>query len=60
LSFTGRRRAGRRLAFVLSFDALGLFGYQIYLTAPAIPTAVVTTDGDTLFQARRLTPALPA
>jgi nitric oxide reductase subunit B len=37
------------LIFVLSFGALGYLGYQIYLTAPPIPTAVVTTDGDTLF-----------
>ena len=37
------------LIFVLSFGALGYLGYQIYLTAPPIPQAVVTTEGDVLF-----------
>src|SRR3990167_7634577 len=37
------------LIFVLSFGALGYLGWQIYLTAPPIPKAVVTTDGDVLF-----------
>lgn len=37
------------LVFVLSFGALGYIGWQIYLSAPPIPTAVVTTDGDVLF-----------
>jgi len=35
--------------FVLSFGALGYLGWQIYLTAPPIPKAVVTTGGDVLF-----------
>ena len=35
--------------FVLSFGTLGYFGVQIYLTAPPIPKAVVTTGGDVLF-----------
>lgn len=35
--------------FVLSFGALGYLGWQIYLTAPPIPTAVVSTTGDVLF-----------
>lgn len=35
--------------FVLSFGALGYLGLQIYLTAPPIPKAVVTTSGDVLF-----------
>ncbi len=37
------------LIFVLSFGALGYLGWQIYLTAPPIPKAVVTTEGETLF-----------
>jgi nitric oxide reductase subunit B len=37
------------LIFVLSFGALGYLGWQIYLTAPPIPTAVVSTDGDVVF-----------
>ena len=35
--------------FVLSFGALGFIGWQIYLTAPPIPTAVVSTNGDVLY-----------
>src|SRR5213076_3119848 len=37
------------LIFVLSFGALGYLGFQIYLSAPPIPKAVVSADGDTLF-----------
>ena len=37
------------LIFVLSFGALGFIGYQIYLTAPPIPKAVVSADGDVIF-----------
>jgi nitric oxide reductase subunit B len=37
------------LIFVLSFGALGYLGWQIYLAAPPIPTAVVTTSGKVLF-----------
>jgi len=37
------------LIFVLSFGALGFIGYQIYLTAPPIPKAVVSAEGETLF-----------
>lgn len=37
------------LIFVLSFGVLGYLGVQIYLTAPPIPKAVVTTDGEVLF-----------
>ncbi|KFX78943.1 nitric-oxide reductase large subunit [Ralstonia solanacearum] len=37
------------LIFVLSFGALGYLGRQIYLAAPPIPQAVVTTAGDVLF-----------
>jgi len=37
------------LIFVLSFGALGYLGWQIYLTAPPIPTAVVSADGDIIF-----------
>jgi nitric oxide reductase subunit B len=37
------------LIFVLSFGALGYLGWEIYLSAPPIPKAVVTSDGDVLF-----------
>ncbi len=37
------------LIFVLSFGALGFIGYQIYLTAPPIPKAVVSADGELIF-----------
>src|SRR6478735_12555506 len=37
------------LIFVLSFGALGYLGFQIYLTAPPIPSAVVSASGQTLF-----------
>jgi nitric oxide reductase subunit B len=37
------------LIFVLSFGALGFIGYQIYLSAPPIPLAVVSARGDTLY-----------
>ncbi|HMA07127.1 MAG TPA: nitric-oxide reductase large subunit, partial [Ramlibacter sp.] len=37
------------LIFVLSFGALGYLGWQIYLEAPPIPKAVVTTGGEVLF-----------
>ena len=39
------------VVFVLSFAALGYLGREIYLAAPPIPQAVVTTDGATLFTA---------
>lgn len=42
------------LVFVLSFGALGYIGWQIYLEAPPIPRAVVTTDGETLFTAEQI------
>jgi nitric oxide reductase subunit B len=42
------------LVFVLSFGALGFIGYQIYLTAPPIPAAVVTADGETLFTGEQI------
>nr|WP_316640906.1 nitric-oxide reductase large subunit [uncultured Roseateles sp.] len=42
------------LIFVLSFGALGYLGWQIYLTAPPIPKAVVTTDGDVLFTGEQI------
>ena len=35
--------------FVLSFGALGYIGVQIYLTAPPIPKAVVSTTGELLY-----------
>src|SRR5678815_2835583 len=37
------------LIFVLSFGALGYLGWQIYLSAPPIPSAVVTSSGQVLF-----------
>jgi nitric oxide reductase subunit B len=48
---TSNHRLWRWLAliFVLSFGALGFIGYQIYLSAPPIPQAVVSTAGDTLY-----------
>ena len=42
------------LIFVLSFGALGFLGYQIYLTAPPIPTSVVTAEGDVLFTGEQI------
>src|SRR5947208_2479823 len=42
------------LIFVLSFGALGFIGYQIYLTAPPIPKAVVSSDGETLFTGEQI------
>ncbi|WP_119155330.1 nitric-oxide reductase large subunit [Caldimonas tepidiphila] len=42
------------LIFVLSFGALGYLGYQIYLSAPPIPSAVVSTDGETLFTGEQI------
>jgi len=42
------------LIFVLSFGALGYLGWQIYLTAPPIPKAVVTTQGDVLFTGEQI------
>ena len=35
--------------FILSFGALGYLGWEIYLTAPPIPKAVVSTAGDVIF-----------
>ncbi|HEY1228040.1 MAG TPA: nitric-oxide reductase large subunit, partial [Ramlibacter sp.] len=37
------------LVFVLSFGALGYLGWQIYQTAPPIPSSVVSTSGEVLF-----------
>jgi len=37
------------LICVLSFGALGYLGWEIYLAAPPIPKAVVSTDGQVLF-----------
>ena len=42
------------LIFVLSFGALGYLGFQIYLSAPPIPKAVVSADGDTLFTGEQI------
>lgn len=37
------------LICVLSFGALGYLGWEIYLSAPPIPKAVVSTEGEVLF-----------
>ena len=42
------------LIFVLSFGALGYLGWQIYLEAPPIPKAVVTTQGEVLFTGEQI------
>jgi nitric oxide reductase subunit B len=42
------------LIFVLSFGALGFLGYQIYLSAPPIPKAVVSAQGDVLFTGQQI------
>jgi len=42
------------LIFVLSFGTLGYLGWQIYLTAPPIPKAVVSSDGNTLFTGEQI------
>ena len=42
------------LVFVLSFGALGYLGYQIYLSAPPIPKAVVSVEGQTLFTGEQI------
>jgi nitric oxide reductase subunit B len=42
------------LICVLSFGALGYLGWQIYLSAPPIPKAVVTTDGEVLFTGEQI------
>ncbi len=42
------------LIFVLSFGALGYLGWQIYLSAPPIPKAVVTTDGEVLYTGEQI------
>ncbi|MBX3621083.1 MAG: nitric-oxide reductase large subunit [Rhizobacter sp.] len=42
------------LIFVLSFGALGYLGWQIHLSAPPIPKAVVTQDGDVVFTGEQI------
>ena len=42
------------LIFVLSFGVLGYFGVQIYLSAPPIPKAVVSTSGEVLFTGEQI------
>ena len=37
------------LICVLSFGALGYLGWEIYLSAPPIPKAVISSDGEVLF-----------
>ncbi|MCP5202142.1 MAG: nitric-oxide reductase large subunit [Gammaproteobacteria bacterium] len=48
---TRRLWTGLGIVFVLSFAVLGWIGREIYLAAPPIPSAVVTSDGTTLFTA---------
>jgi nitric oxide reductase large subunit len=42
------------LIFVVSFGGLGYIGWQIYLSAPPIPRAVVSADGEVLFTAEQI------
>src|SRR5512140_2017025 len=42
------------VVFVLSFAALGYLGREIYLAAPPIPSAVVSSNGTTLFTAAQV------
>jgi nitric oxide reductase subunit B len=42
------------LIFVLSFGALGYLGWQIYLQAPPIPKAVVSTSGETIYTGEQI------
>ena len=42
------------LIFVLSFGALGYLGWQIYLSAPPIPSAVKAADGAVLFTGEQI------
>lgn len=42
------------LVFVLSFGALGYLGWQIYLSAPPIPRAVATAEGQVLFTGEQI------
>lgn len=46
---TGRLWRWLGLICVLSFGALGYLGWEIYLSAPPIPKAVVTAEGEVLF-----------
>ncbi|HZR01911.1 MAG TPA: nitric-oxide reductase large subunit, partial [Burkholderiales bacterium] len=46
---TKRLWQGLGIVFLLSFAALGWLGREIYLAAPPIPKAVITTDKVTLF-----------
>ena len=42
------------LIFILSFGALGYLGRQIYLAAPPIPHAVVTSVGEVIFTGEQI------
>jgi nitric oxide reductase subunit B len=42
------------LICVLSFGALGYLGWEIYLSAPPIPKAVVSADGEVIFTEAQL------
>jgi nitric oxide reductase subunit B len=49
MNSTGRLWRWLGLICVLSFGALGYLGWEIYLTAPPIPKAVVSAEGEVLF-----------
>lgn len=51
---TGRLWRWLGLICVLSFGALGYLGWQIYLSAPPIPKAVATADGEVLFTGEQI------
>ena len=53
---SNNNRLWRWLAFifVLSFGALGYLGVQIYLTAPPIPSAVASSDGEPIFTGEQI------
>src|SRR3954463_10099684 len=40
--------------FVLSFGALGYLGWQIYLTAPPIPSSVASASGQVLYTGEQI------
>ncbi|RYF33325.1 MAG: nitric-oxide reductase large subunit, partial [Comamonadaceae bacterium] len=42
------------LIFVLSFGALGYLGWQIYLTAPPIPSSVTSASGQVLYTGEQI------
>ncbi|MCB1739651.1 MAG: nitric-oxide reductase large subunit, partial [Gammaproteobacteria bacterium] len=51
---TRRLWTGLGIVFVLSFAALGWLGREIYLAAPPVPTAVISSDGTTVFSGEQI------